>query len=72
MSEKIEGVNYVIIFVFINIYFVPILSIVFCLNLVTIIKKVKRDEKTTVNTIWLTTSFVLITWSIAVISSIGV
>ncbi len=59
-------------FLFIGIYFIPILSIIFCLNLVAIIKKVKRDEKTIVNTIWLTTSFVLITWSIAIIASVGV
>ena len=42
------------------------------LNLVTIIKKVKKDEQTTVNTIWLTTSFVLITWSIAIMAFVGV
>ncbi len=59
-------------FLFIGIYLIPILSIIFCLNLVSIIKKVKRDEKTIVNTIWLTTSFVLITWSIAIIASVGV
>jgi len=60
------------IFLFIGVYLVPILSIIFCLNLVTIIKKVKKDEQTTVNTIWLTTSFVLITWSIAIMASVGV
>ena len=59
-------------FLFIGVYLVPILSIIFCLNLVTIIKKVKRDEQTIVNTIWLTTSFVLITWSIAIMSSVGI
>ena len=60
------------IFLFIGVYLVPILSIIFCLNLVTIIKKVKKDEQTTVNTIWLTTSFVLITWSIAIMAFVGV
>lgn len=60
------------IFLFIGVYLVPILSITFCLNLVTIIKKVKKDEQTTVNTIWLTTSFVLITWSIAIMAFVGV
>ncbi|KOF08945.1 hypothetical protein AC739_17735 [Planococcus glaciei] len=59
-------------FLFIGVYLVPILSIIFCLNLVTIIKKAKRDEQTIVNTIWLTTSFVLITWSIAIMSSVGI
>ena len=60
------------VFLFIGVYLVPILSIIFCLNLVTIIKKVKKDEQTTVNTIWLTTSFVLITWSIAIMAFVGV
>lgn len=59
-------------FLFIGVYLVPILSIIFCLNLVTIIKKAKRDEQTIVNTIWLTISFVLITWSIAIMSSVGI
>lgn len=62
----------IIPFLYIGWFLVPILSIIFCLNLVTIIKKVKMDEKTTVNTIWLTTSFVLITWSIAILASAGV
>ncbi len=62
----------IIPFLYIGWFLVPILSIVFCLNLVTIIKKVKMDEKTTVNTIWLTTSFVLITWSIVILASAGV
>jgi hypothetical protein len=62
----------IIPFLYIGWFLVPILSIIFCLNLVIIIKKVKMDEKTTVNTIWLTTSFVLITWSIAILASAGV
>ncbi len=62
----------IIPFLYIGWFLVPILSIIFCLNLVTIIKKVKMDEKITVNTIWLTTSFVLITWSIAILASAGV
>lgn len=36
------------------------------------IKKVKANEKTSINTFWLTASFVLITWSIAVLSSAGI
>lgn len=62
----------VIPFVYIGWFLVPILSVIFCLNLVTLIKKIKKDQKTTVNTIWLTASFVLIMWSIAVLASVGV
>ncbi|MBA9029443.1 hypothetical protein [Peribacillus huizhouensis] len=60
-----------IVFVIINIYLMPILAIIFCLNLVEIIKKVKKDQPTSSNTFWLTTSFVLIVWSIAVTASFG-
>ncbi|MBM7608774.1 hypothetical protein JOD29_002021 [Lysinibacillus composti] len=55
-----------LVFLFINIYVMPILAIIFCLNLVEIIKKVKKEQPTAVNTFWLTTSFVIIVWSIAI------
>ncbi|ETT82373.1 hypothetical protein MKZ08_06085 [Viridibacillus sp. FSL R5-0477] len=60
-----------ITFIFISFYLTPILSIIFCLNLVAILKKIKRDEKTATNTFWLTTSFLLIVWSIAVTAILG-
>ncbi|MFJ5624777.1 hypothetical protein ACIQD3_19065 [Peribacillus loiseleuriae] len=60
-----------IVFVFINVYLMPILAITFCLSLVEIIKKVKKDQPTAGETFWLTTSFVLIVWSIAVTASLG-
>ena len=49
----------------IGLFLMPILCIIFCLNLVSILKKLKHEEKTTVNTVWLTISFTLIMWSIA-------
>lgn len=55
-----------IVFAFISFYVMPILAITFCLNLVAIIKKVKKEQPTTTNTVWLTISFVFIVWSIAV------
>ncbi|GKW44583.1 hypothetical protein [Planococcus sp. NCCP-2050] len=44
----------------------PILAIVFCLNLVAIIKKAKKDKyvDTSANTFWMTLSAVYITFSI--------
>lgn len=54
-----------IMFVFICIYVMPILAIIFCLNLVEIIKKVKKEQSFSNNTFWLTASFVLIVWSIS-------
>ncbi|QNK89602.1 hypothetical protein H7992_08080 [Sporosarcina sp. resist] len=63
------------IFVFLYIIgwlLMPILCVIFCLNLVSILKKVKNEEKTTVNTAWLTISFTLIMWGIAMIASVGV
>ncbi len=50
-------------------FLIPILCIIFCLNLVSILKKVKNEEKTTVNTVWLTISFTLIMWTIALVAS---
>ena len=57
---------------YIGWFLMPILCIIFCLNLVTIMKKVKNEEKTAVNTVWLTISFTLIMWGIAVIASASV
>ncbi|OMC83106.1 hypothetical protein BK130_10270 [Viridibacillus sp. FSL H8-0123] len=50
----------------IGLYIAPILSIVFCLNLVSILKKIKTDEKTSINTFLMTTSFLLIVWIIII------
>lgn len=55
-----------IIFLLISIYVMPILAIIFCINLVEIIKKVKDEQPTASNTFWLTTSFILIVWSISI------
>ncbi|URM31017.1 hypothetical protein LLY41_11215 [Cytobacillus firmus] len=60
------------VFIFINIYLTPVLGIVFCISLVEILKKVKKDQPTGMYTFLLTISFVLIVWSIAVTASIGV
>lgn len=57
-----------IVFAFISVYVMPILAIIFCINLVEIIKKVKKEQPTSTNTFWLTASFVLIVWSIAMTS----
>jgi hypothetical protein len=54
------------VFFIISIYATPILAIIFCLNLVEIMKKVKKEQPTAVNTFWLTISFALIVWSIGV------
>lgn len=52
-------------FIVIAVYGTPILAIIFCVNLVTIIKKVKEDQPTIFNTFLLTASFILMAWSIA-------
>ncbi|WP_112180422.1 MULTISPECIES: hypothetical protein [Paraliobacillus] len=48
-------------------YVLPILTIVFCLNLVSIITKVKNDEATTYNTLLLTVSFTMLMWYFALL-----
>lgn len=55
----------------IALLFMPVLCVIFCLNLVAILKKIKSDEKTAVNTAWLTFSFTLIMWSIAILALAG-
>ncbi len=62
----------IIAFLYIGWILMPILCVIFCLNLVSILKKIKNEEKTTVNTVWLTISFTLIMWSIAMIASASV
>ena len=54
-----------IFFLIIGSYFTPILAIIFCINLVEVVKKVKNDQITSKNTFWMTASFALIVWTIA-------
>ncbi|MBS4172826.1 hypothetical protein [Bacillus sp. FJAT-49736] len=61
----------IVLFYNIGIFLILFLLIIFCINLVTIMKKVKNGEKTATNTFWLTVSFTLIVWSIAIIASAG-
>lgn len=61
-----------ILFLYFSWFAMPILGIVFCLNLVTILRKIKEEKPTRKNTFWLTFSFVLIIWTIAMVSTIGV
>ena len=60
-----------IVFLVISLYLMPVLAIIFCVNLVIIMKKVKEDLPTTFNTFLLTASFLLIVWSIAVSSFVN-
>lgn len=48
------------IFALIGFYLLPLYGIVFCLNLVSILKKIKYEENTSKNTIWIVVSFTLI------------
>jgi hypothetical protein len=50
--------------------FIPIFCIIFCLNLVTIIKKAIEKESTSMNTFWLTLSFIVIVWSISIFGTL--
>lgn len=51
----------------IGFYLSPILSIVFCANLVSILKKIKNNEDTYKNTFWLTLSFTIIVWNFSML-----
>lgn len=61
-----------VMFIFICVYLMPILAIIFCLNLVEIMKKIKEDQSTAKNTFWLTVSFALMVWSIAITASYNI
>ena len=51
-------------FSFIGFYLMPVLCIVFCLNLVSLLKKIRDEKETGKNTFWLTVSFSLIIYTI--------
>ncbi|MGP9043437.1 hypothetical protein [Cytobacillus kochii] len=51
-------------FSFIGIYLMPVLCIVFGLNLVSLLKKIRDEKETEKNTFWLTVSFSLIIYTI--------
>lgn len=59
--------------VLMGLFLNPILAVVFCLNLISIIKKANQEKKvsTQKNTVWVTISFAYIifslTWSFAMI-----
>ncbi len=63
--------NMMIILMYIGIYFMPVLCITFCVNLVSILKKIKNSEDTSFNTFWMTSSFTLMMWSIAMLGFAG-
>lgn len=60
-----------VVFFYSGLFLTPVLSIVFCVNLVEILKKIKTGETTRANTFWLTVSFTMIMWSIAAMASFG-
>lgn len=51
--------------------FMPVLGIVFCIYLVSIMKKIKNDLPTERDTLVLSITFGLIVWTIAILASIG-
>ena len=59
----------IVIMHFVAYFIVPILAIIFCLNLVAIIKAVHASEPTRKYTFWLTSSFVVIVWSISLLTA---
>jgi hypothetical protein len=53
------------IFAIIGFYLLPLYSVTFCLNLVSIVEKIKYEENTSKNTLWLVVSFTLIIVTLA-------
>ncbi|RPF53892.1 hypothetical protein EDC24_1076 [Aquisalibacillus elongatus] len=61
-----------VFFMYVVMFFAPILSIIFCINLIDIIKKTHREEATAINTFWVISSFTLLIWSIGMVAMAGV
>lgn len=59
------------IFALFGFYTLPVWGIVFCLNLIAIIEKIKAEEAHQKNTVWFTVSFVFIIMVIAVIAALA-
>ena len=67
--RKWKEVNVVICFAELGIFINPILAIIICVNLVTIIEKVKNDEDTSINTIIVSLSLAYIVFTISILAS---
>ncbi|CAI9392517.1 hypothetical protein [Bacillus sp. 522_BSPC] len=52
-------------FAIFGFYLLPVYCIIFCLNLVSLLKKIQEEDNITKNTIWFTASFVFIIMTIA-------
>lgn len=46
-------------------YLLPVYCIIFCLNLVSLLKKIQEEDSTTKNTIWFTISLIFIIMTVA-------
>lgn len=53
-----------LLFAYLGFLGMPLLGLIFCLNLVEVMKKIKNEQPTAANTFWLTFSFILIVYSI--------
>ncbi len=58
------------VFAIFSFYLLPFYCIVFSLTLVSLLKKIKYEENITINTVWLTVSFVLIIMTIASLTTL--
>jgi len=52
-------------------YLLPVYGIIFCVNLVSLLKKIKDNKVTEKNTIWMTISFILIITTIGALALIN-
>jgi hypothetical protein len=53
-------------------YLLPVYGIIFCLNFVSLLKKIKGTENTGKNTVWFTVSFILIITTIGALAALHV
>ncbi|MCB5236529.1 hypothetical protein [Niallia circulans] len=70
-KEMLKVVIFILqFFAIYGFYLLPAYCIIFCLNVVSLLKKIKEEDYTTKNTIWLTVSFILIIMTIASLAAL--
>lgn len=61
-----------LIFYYIGMFLTPILSIIFCVNLISLITNIKNGTNHKKNAYWLTISFTIIIWTLSMLAIMAI
>ncbi|GAB3801744.1 hypothetical protein [Virgibacillus kimchii] len=72
--KNVKGDDFIFLqlYAIIGFYLLPVYGIIFCLNLVSLIKKVHDNKVTEKHTIWMTVAFILIITTIGALAGLHV